>query len=91
MADEPTPPPAEEQDTEREVYPFIEAAAGGGPGVNVRAGWADKESGEATDLVVNYQGSAGSPTAEEMYQAGLEWYRDTVSALARRQQDGAEQ
>jgi len=85
MAEEPTPPPAEEEssDQEDDVYPFIDAAAGGGPGVTVRAGWADQESGDPVEFVVNYNGSAGSPTAEAAYEAALEWYRDTVSALVR--------
>jgi hypothetical protein len=86
MAEEPTPPPAEEQSEdqgEEDVYPFIDAAAGGGPGVTVRAGWADQETGDPVEFVVNYNGSAGSPTALATFEAALEWYRDTVSALVR--------
>ena len=84
------PEPEPEQETEvREeperpnVYPFVDAAAGGGPGITIRAGWADQESGDPRELVVNYNGSAGSPTAEAAYEAALEWYRDTVSALVK--------
>ena len=87
MADEPTPPPNEENKEDPEVYPFIDASAGGGPGITIRAGWADQESGEPVEHVLNYSGSAGSPTAEAAYEAALEWYRDTVSALVRAEKD----
>lgn len=88
MAEEPTPPPAEEQSEqdEEDVYPFIDAAAGGGPAITVRAGWADQESGDPVELVINYSGSAGSPTSLATFEAALEWYRDTVSALVRAKQ-----
>lgn len=88
MEDEPTPPPQDEDQEQNErpdVYPFMDAAAGGGPGVTIRAGWADQDTGEPQELVLNYNGSAGSPTAESAYTTALEWYRDTVSALVRAQ------
>jgi len=89
MAEDPSPPPQEEQEEqESELYPFMDAAAGGGPGLTIRAGWADQESGEPEELVVEYSGSAGSPASMEMYEAALEWYRDVVTALARSGREG---
>jgi hypothetical protein len=81
-AGEPADAGADSDDEGPELYPFFDAAAGGGPGCNVRAGWAEAETGDAVELVVNYNGSAGSPAALSAYEAALEWYRDTVRAVA---------
>jgi len=89
MVDEPSPPPEdpEGEHDESELYPFMDAVAGGNTGITIRAGWADQETGDVEGVpVVNYQGSAGSPAAEKAFQTALEWYRDTVSALVRRAQ-----
>lgn len=87
MADEPSPPPRDDNDEgdrdDQELYPFMDVVAMGGPAVEVRAGWADSDSSDVVASVVNYGGSAGSPAAERAFEAALEWYRDTVSALVR--------
>jgi len=94
MADEPSPPPEEDEgaDDEGDVYPFMDAAAGGGTVITIRAGWADQETGDVRGApVVNYEGSAGSPAAESAYETAHEWYRDTVSALVRQARAAEEQ
>jgi hypothetical protein len=77
--------PEPEDDGSRDVYPFYDVAAGGGATADVRAGWADGETGEPVELVVNYTGSAASPATEAAASAAWEWYIDAVSALARAQ------
>ncbi|MDR9411925.1 MAG: hypothetical protein RI531_04730 [Haloferacaceae archaeon] len=91
MVDEPSPPPEENEDN-NEVYPFMDAAASGGVQIVIRAGWADNDNGDVQGLpVVNYQGSAGSPAATSAFETALEWYRDTVSAIARQQANATEE
>lgn len=85
MAEEPGPPP-EEQDDGESLEPFVDVGTGGGLNISVRAGWARSESGEIDSLVVNYNGGAQSPTAEKACEAAIEWYRDVVAAIAQQAQ-----
>jgi hypothetical protein len=91
MVDEPSPPP-EEDESNGKIYPFMDAAANGGAQIIIRAGWADNDNGDVQGLpVVNYQGSAGSQAAMSAFETALEWYKDTVSAIARQQANTTEE
>lgn len=93
--DEPTPPPEnsddQPEDEEPGAVPFLNATSGAQGNVAVTAGWADEETGDAIDLVVNYNGAAGSPTTLSAYETALEWYRDALAAIYREHQQDREE
>jgi len=86
MPDEPRQPPSDqEEESEKQLYPFMRAEASGGNGVVAEAGWVD-EDGEVEELVHSYNGPVDA--SQKAIITSHTWYVARLQEVYEAQQEG---